>query len=346
MTDFTLSDGVRVHLIGDPHIGRKFGVEQGVPRHRLGERESKQAAHFSAELEADADIIIMVGDLFDNPYVSDLVAVATANAVLAAAERNPDVLYVMFPGNHDLPKNLSAVGAWVSFRKMIENRFDNLKVIEKPTNVCGIAVFPWEYDRRADEQVADLIGSGDVDAAVGHWDLSLFNEKDDHLAPVAELRAAFGEIGIYSGHYHKPGPYSINGVVVHCTGSMEPYTHAEDPEGSLYVTLPLADVLADPESLRNKYVRVVVEPGEEIPELDCLGLTHIRVQDAKTVRDTLCLDDFDWQKILRERIRPLAPAVQEFIKERIHVDDNPEEQCGSGDSPAGQGPGTGDPGQA
>ena len=335
MTDFTLSDGVRVHLIGDPHIGRKFGVEQGVPRHRLGEREAKQAAHFAAELEADADIVVMVGDLFDNPYVPDLVVVATANAVLSAAERNPDVLYVMFPGNHDLPKNLSAVGAWVSFRKMIEDRYDNLKVIEKPTNVCGIAIFPWEYDRRADEQVADLIGSGDVDAAVGHWDLTLFGEKDDHLAPVAELVSAFGDIAVYSGHYHKPGPYQVAGVTVHCTGSMEPYTHGEDPEGNLYVTMTLADVLADPDALKNKYVRVIVEQGEEIPEIDCLGLSHIRLQSETSGRDTLCLDDFDWQKILRERIEPLAPAVQDFIKERIHVDETPEEQRGSSDPAIG-----------
>jgi DNA repair exonuclease SbcCD nuclease subunit len=346
MTDFTLSDGVRVHLVGDPHIGRKFGVEQGVPRHRLGEREAKQAAHFAAELEAEADIIIMVGDLFDNAYVSDLVVVATANAVLAAAERNPDVLYVMFPGNHDLPKNLSAVGAWVSFRKMVEDRFDNLKVIEKPTNVFGIAVFPWEYDRRADEQITDLIGSGDVEAAVGHWDLSLFDEKDDHLAPVSELRAAFGEIDIYSGHYHKPGPYTVKGVTVHCTGSMEPYTHGEDPEGNLYVTLSLADALADPDALKNKYVRVIVDQGEEIPEIDCLGLSHIRLQAEASVRDTLCLDDFDWQKILRERIEPLAAAVQDFIKERIHVDETTEEQRGRGNHAIGQGEGVGDTSEA
>jgi DNA repair exonuclease SbcCD nuclease subunit len=346
VTDFTLSDGVRVHLIGDPHIGRKFGVEQGVPRHRLGERESKQAAHFSAELDSEADIVIVVGDLFDNPYVSDLVVVATANAMLSAAERNPDVLYVVFPGNHDLPKNLSAVGAWVSFRKMIEDRFDNLKVVEKPTNVCGIAIFPWEYDRRADEQVADLVGSGDVDAAVGHWDLSLFDEKDDHLAPVAQLREAFGDIAVYSGHYHKPGPYTINGVTVHCTGSMQPYSHGEDPEGNLYVTMKLADALADPDALRDKYVRVIVEQGEEVPELDCLGLSHIRVQTEAAVRDTLCLDDFDWQKILRACIKPLAPNVQDFIKERIHVDETTEEQLGSGDTAVGQSTSAGDSIQA
>lgn len=317
---------MRIHYIGDPHMGRKFGPEQGVPRHRVGEREANQMAHFISELEADADVIVSVGDLFDNPYVPDAVVVAVANAVISAAERNPDVEYFHMAGNHDLPKNLSAVGAWVSFRKMVEDRLPNLHVVSKPYRYKTLAMFPWEYERTALEQVADLAGE-EVHDAIGHWDLAVFDGKDDHLAPVAALTEAFGaSVKIASGHYHKPGPYTVNGVVVDCTGSMQPYTHGEDPEGRLYVTKPLAEVLADPAAFRNKYVRVIVAEGEEIPEIDCLGLSHLRQKTTAAVRDTLSLDDFNWQKILQECITPLDPRVQSFIKERVHVDEISEEQ--------------------
>jgi len=321
MIDFTTTTGLRVRLIGDPHMGRKFGLDQGVPRHRLGERETRQASQLVQELEADADVVITVGDLFDQAYVTDNVVISTAGIVLSAAERNPDVMYFHMAGNHDLPKTMTTLGSWVAFTKMVEDRFPNLKVITKPLIWKTLALFPWEYGRTSKEQVDDLQPLP-LEAVVGHWDLSVFDGKDDHLAPVCEIVRAFGEnVEIYSGHYHKPGPYTVKGITVHCTGSMQPYTHAEDPEQNLYVTMKLADLLADPASVKHKYVRVLVEPGEEIPEIDCMGLTHIRASKT-TSRPTVSLADFDWQKILRERIAPLAEPVQSFIKARVHVDEH------------------------
>lgn len=314
MNDFHLSNGARVHLIGDPHLGKKF--EEGVPQHRRGERESSQNAAFTAELETPADIIVMVGDLFDNPYVSDAVIVAAARAVLGAAERNPDVLYVMMAGNHDKPRNLTLVGAWHAFREMTQHRLSNLVIVDRPVHLGALAFFPWEWDRRADAQVADLVGALGVEHAIGHWDLAVFDEKDDHLAPVDALRAAFGqEVGLWSGHYHKRGVY-LDGAV-NCTGSMQPYAHGE---GDLYVTLTREEALVATD-LHDKVVRVLLAPGEEMPEIDCLALTHkrVRVDEEDGVESTVSIDDFDFHRIVRERIHDRDPRVRGFIEERMHL---------------------------
>lgn len=330
--DFVLSRGARVHLIGDPHLGKKFGQEQGVLLHRLGERELGQSLQFAAELETDADVIVMIGDLFDNPYVTNAVIVAAARAMLGAAERNPDTLYVAIAGNHDKPRNLTLVGAWHAFREMTQDRLTNLLILDRPAIVGPLAFFPWEWDRRADAQVVEPIadatpdwgtkgwGENDqVEHAIGHWDLSVFDGKDDHLAPVAALAAAFPKlVGVWSGHYHKPGLYPVDGTEVRCTGSMLPYAHGE---GDLYVTLTREEALLR-DDLHDKHVRLLLAPGEDEPDIDCLALTHKRVRpdvEEDGTELTVSVDDFDFHRIVRERIHDRDPIVRGFIEERMSL---------------------------
>lgn len=324
MNDFQLRDGTRVHLIGDPHLGKKFGQEQGVLLHRLGERELGQAMTFATELDAPADIIVMIGDLFDNPYVPDAVIVAAARAMLGAAERNADTLYVAIAGNHDKPRNLTLVGAWHAFREMTQDRLPNLIILDRPAVVGALAFFPWEWDRRADDQVADIDDAVGVEHAIGHWDLSVFDGKDDHLAPIEALRAAFGsDVGLWSGHYHKAGVY-LDGAV-NCTGSMLPYAHGE---GDLYVTLTREEALLR-DDLHDKHVRLLLAPGEDEPDIDCLALTHKRVRpeaEEGLQEDTVSVDDFDFHRIVRERIHDRDPVVRGFIEERMSLNVSAEEQ--------------------
>jgi DNA repair exonuclease SbcCD nuclease subunit len=322
---FVLPDGSRLDVIGDPHLGKKFEV--GVPIHRRGERETKQMQKFRDALEADADVICIVGDLFDHPYVSLGVIDMAAKAILSAAERNSDVTYVVMAGNHDLPRNVAAVGAFHDLEDRLRDRLPNLHIVRKPTVIEQVAFFPWEWDRRADEQVKD-VENEDAYAAVGHWDLALFEGRDDHLAPTRELHGAFGSsIPIISGHYHVAGKYRIKGIEVDCTGSLEPYGHDQDPDQTLYVTQTLSEVLSqDPSVFRDKHLRVRLNPGEELPEIDCLALTHIRVvspsSDSSVRQTTTSIRDFDWNKILKERIEPLDPTVKGFIKERLPYDES------------------------
>jgi hypothetical protein len=329
VTQFQLADGRLVHLIGDPHLGKNFDLN--APRHRQGERATRQMAHFHEELSTSADIIVMVGDLFDHPGVSHGVIMGAASAVGLMAEAWPDKTFVMMAGNHDISRNLSSVGAWTSFTKILQGRSPNLHILREPAYIDGIVFCPWEWGVPAIDQVRNAEDHvwGQVEAVVGHWDLKSYGGDDSHLVPTAQIARQWPDATLWSGHYHVPGDY--NGVT--CTGSMEPYSHGEDPNEVLYVTRSLSQLMGDPEQYRYKNVRVVLREGEEIPQgLDVLSLTHVRVREDDISQVTTSLGTFDWTTRLRARIAKLAEPVQSFIIERM-PDAAPEKQRGSSDPP-------------
>ncbi len=335
---FSLPNGRRVTLIGDPHLGKKFEV--GVPLHRRGEREAMQLESFVSALAQDAEVVVMVGDLFDHPYVSYAALKQASDSVRRAALERPETTFYMLAGNHDVPRNITAIGAFHIFYDMVSDRLPNLWVVKAPIIADGLALFPWEWSMAALDQLPPEPRS-DVYAAIGHWDLKSFGGSDRHLAPVDAIRARFGDVPIYSGHYHIAGDYPVEGGIVHCTGSLQPYAHDQDPAGDLYVTLPRSAVLSRTD-LRDKVLRVLLQPGEDLPVVDCLALTHERLPpavDEGASWSAPMAKTFDWQKTLASKLQPLDPTVRNFITERI-----PDyEQHGRGDQAAGQGPAAGDP---
>jgi DNA repair exonuclease SbcCD nuclease subunit len=316
-----LPSGRKAWLIGDPHLGRKFEV--GVPLHRRGDRERRQMEKFKTELATpDVDYVIMVGDLFDHPHVGYSVVCEAAEAVLAAAKARPKIDFIMMAGNHDVPRNLSVVGAWNAFEHIVVGRCSNLIVLREPVHYLEFALFPWQWGVSAADQVAAALSRSYTQrlVAIGHWDLQSYGGDDSHIAPVAEL-AALGITEFYSGHYHTEGTYPVGDHLVRCTGSMEPYSHGEDPDGEIYVTLTLAE-LADTsaEDLKDKCVRVLLADGEELPtDVDCFALTAKRVKevDDGDVLEQVSLADFDWNHVLAEALEPLEPEVKTFITERL-----------------------------
>lgn len=314
-------------LIGDPHLGKQFEV--GVPLHRRGERERRQMALFRKELNTpNAAMIVMVGDLFDHPYVGYAVVKEAAEVTVEAAEHNPEVTYVFVAGNHDLPRNITRVGAFHAFERMVGNRLPNLHVLRQPRRIGSVVFFPWEWDRTAEEQVEDFVRDIDVRHCVGHWDLKSFGGADAHLAPVDALKAAFPAVeGFWSGHYHEEGDYNLAGDVVYCCGSLEPYSHGEDSEGSVYVTLSRDDVISAADELRDKCVRILLRPGEDVPDIDALSITVERVRYAEAEDTGLCFETLDWGSILAQKLAPLDPIVRAFITERLSTDDSSKEQC-------------------
>ena len=302
-------------LIGDPHLGRKFEV--GVPSHRKGERELEQLALFNQELDEPGDMVVMVGDLFDHPYVPHNVVSAAIAASIAAAMARPDTTFVHLAGNHDVPRKIDATGAFSVFKQACHLRLPNLHVLTKPEIVDKVAFFPWEWDRSALDQVKDL-KYADVKAIIGHWDMASFGGEDLHLAPVAALRDAFGEVPIYSGHYHAARTYTVQGVDIHGVGSLQPYGHAEDPEGLMYVTVDLEDL--DVAAVADKCVRVRLRPGEVLPDgVDCRSIIGQRVAGdaAPESGQEIGLDDFDWAGIVKRALEPLDPGVKAFIEDRL-----------------------------
>ena len=313
---------MRLRLIGDPHITRKF--ERNVPLARRGEREELLFNQFERELnEGDEEMVVMVGDLFEKPICSltDLYRILTM--VLSAAETNPERLFMLMAGNHDRSAQQNDHGAF-DILSLFHLRLPNLFVLTEPAMIGDVAFFPWEWDRNALEQIEFMKGET-FKTAIGHWDLVAYDDMHlDHFCPAQEL-VAMGAETIYSGHWHVAGDYVIEGITVHCTGSMQPMTHAEDPDGNMYVTMTLEEYEdADPETLRNKYVRVIVPAGEEAePLADCLGFKTMREDSPTEPQEAVEVSEFKTSEVVKKAMEKhgVPSEVQLFIKERIDVND-------------------------
>jgi predicted phosphodiesterase len=307
-------------LIGDPHLGRDF--RNGTPLHRRGEREAMQLAQFREELATpDVDLVVMVGDLFDKPFVPLNTIHQAVDAVVEAAQARPGVTFYFLAGNHDKSRQLAIKGAWELFSVAVR-WLSNVVILDQPACHDGIAFYPWQWDRTALEQVEHNHSHG-CKVAIGHWDLISFGGDDSHIAPTDALMAAHGaDVQIFSGHYHEEGIFKVGDVNVLCTGSMQPYTHAEDPNGDLYLTLTTEQLAGiDPDELRNKCVRVILNPGEEMPDVDCLQLTSKKADsEAEEVElGEVGIGAFDLHAVLAEEFagNEVPDQVQGFIKERI-----------------------------
>lgn len=319
-----MSERSRYRLIGDPHITRKF--EFGVPLARRGEREESLFKQFEDELSDKGEqLLIVVGDLFEKPGVNLKDLHRAMLLVLAAAKANPDRKVVIMAGNHDISAQQNDPGGF-DILSLLNGSLPNLIIAHKPLVIDGIALFPWEWSRCAIDQLEVVRGFG-FDVAVGHWDLVSYGDgPNDHLCPAAKL-VEMGCKEIKSGHWHLAGEYDVDGITVTCTGSMQPMTHAEDPDGKLYVTLTLAEYgEIDPAVYKDKYVRVVAAPGEEVvPLQDCLGFKIKRSHDETDISDygEVQIDGFKVADVIAKHMKKheVPEEVGTFIKERLDVDD-------------------------
>lgn len=308
---------LKAWLIGDPHMGRDF--RNGVPLHRRGEREAMQRQQFIDELNTpDVDLVVMVGDLFDKPFVPLPVLSQVINDVLDAARARPDVTFVYMAGNHDRSRQVETQGAWDIFALAV-SWVENIDIVESYAVLDDVAFFPWDWSITAFDQVDQLstTPTPGISAFVGHWDMKDFGGDTSHMAPVAKLKALNPEARIYSGHYHEEKDYEVDGVTVHCTGSLQPYAHGE---GEMYVTLTLEEALAR-EDLHDKCVRIILQPGEVLPEIDCLQLTKkMADRDVEEIDiGEIGIGGFDLHATLALEFQEhqVPDNVQTFIKEKL-----------------------------
>jgi hypothetical protein len=304
-------------LIGDPHFGRDF--RNGTPLHRRGERERMQLEQFRTELTLGETMCVMVGDLFDKPFVPLSAINAAAWAVKEAAEARPHITFVFMAGNHDKSREIGVRGAWEIFELAV-GLIPNVVVLNEPAQMNDVAFFPWQWDVSAAEQVERFVPTGDVHTAIGHWDLRDYGGDTSHLAPVNELLKLNPNINLKSGHYHEEGLFIVEQISVECTGSMQPYTHGEDPNGTMYLTLSLDETLARGD-LHDKCVRVILQPGETLPDIDCLQLTKL-VADREVEEieiGEIGVGGFNMKAVLAEEFEQneVPAPVQTFIGERI-----------------------------
>ena len=316
-----MSERSDFRLIGDPHITRKF--TNNVPLARRGEREQALFDDFKRRLyQGTEKYIIMVGDIFEKPITTIGDLHETMKMLLTAAARQPKRQFLMMCGNHDISPQKDNPGSF-DILVMLNGFFDNLHFVNRPTVVDRIALFPWEWNRTALEQTEE-IEPGSFDVAIGHWDLVAYDEMHmDHFCPANKL-VELGAKEIHSGHWHVAGEYKVEGHTVHCTGSMQPMTHAEDPDGRMYVTMTAEeDEETDKAKLKDKYVRVLADDSDVVePLADCLGFKIQKSVSYEEEYTPVEGDTFDSKEVVKKNLKKheVPEDVGSFIMERIDVD--------------------------
>jgi DNA repair exonuclease SbcCD nuclease subunit len=301
-------------IIGDPHLGREFKAY--VPLDRRGEREEMMFVEFDKQLTTPEKLVICIGDLFDSPRIRFDHALRAIDIIIQHAQSHPDKKYIFIAGNHDISPN-NIIGAF-ELLELATRLVENVYIIRRPTTLCNINFFPWEWGKTALEQLDDIHMW--TDTAVGHWDLVDYGGSTDHLCPADSLKEK-GVKRIVSGHWHLAGTYTVGDTDVECTGSMQPMTHAEDPEGKMYVTLTAEEYEAsDPDSFANKYVRVTGDKGISVtPPPTCLGFKIQTQAKEQEEQERVTLGDFDIDKIIAKQLKAheVPQEVQKEIKEHL-----------------------------
>ena len=312
-------DSRNVALLGDAHMGRPFFA--GVPLDRRGERERMQYEDLARALadSARCRLHVNMGDLFNKAYVPYEDIQRVASLYIDAAERNPGTTYIILAGNHDSGRNKALVSALDLFGSIVA-RCWNIEVVKnQPFVLDDLAFLPWTAHETALELAAKLQGS--FAAVFGHWDV--LNQGPNHV-PVEALAGRVERI--YTGHEHLPGTSRIAGIPVIRTGSMQPYSHGEDPERRLYITLTLPEVqaalAADPGCFRMMCLRIALQPGEMVPEkLDCLqlGTMLIGQDDDAAAPEVASLDGFNMEERFQAALAShnVGPAVREQLEARF-----------------------------
>lgn len=301
--------GKVINFIGDPHMGKKFN---NVPLERKGEREEMQLDKFIEELNKPADITIMVGDLFDVHSVSNNCLNDVYQAIQAAAATNDNREFILMYGNHDISRDNSTVHSFDILRSLltIESNvycYQDVHLFNSKTGV-NILVCPYQPFKTAKEAIAPFT-KYDSDVVVGHWDCISFGD-DHNVVPIDEI-AEIDYTYIVTGHEHTGGDfeckdYSGKTHIVKRTGSMQPYSHGEDPNEELYVTRTVTQVeeelAVNPDAYNDKCLRILLTEGEEAPKLfiPCLQYSVKRVKKEEVSMDINLDETFSFKNIFIE----------------------------------------------
>lgn len=322
-------NGLTVNVCGDVHLGRTFRT--GVPLHRLGDREEMVWEDFEQQLNLEADMTVIMGDLFDKFVVPPEVVLRAYDLLTTAADNGREI--VILRGNHDASRDSNKKSSFDLLRELTWKTSGILCAERAGYHRTGSTVFllcGWSPDVSAHDDVSSLQENkwGEpVAAAFGHWDITQHGEDTHNLIPLDAL-ANLGVGKVFTGHIHKAEAFTRNGMEVHVVGSMQPYAHGEEPDGSmLYMTLTpeqVEDMLAGDEDIfANSNIRILLIDGAEYPrEFNCLSRTFKRTLSGVAKVDeegnpVAAYDTFDLRTMISTTLTEFG--VSEALQSRINT---------------------------
>lgn len=304
-------------FMGDVHLGRRF--IEGVPIDRRGEREEMVWQEFEQQLNAcTTGAHIQVGDLFDGFDVGNEAVLRAAQIYIAASKRLPRCSFYLIRGNHDAARDVGKVSSFALFAELVSYR-PNIGVVMEPlVTPEGFGLLPWDPFRSASSQAEALnfmTNRGQkLSFVVCHCDTKAWNGNDFNVLPFHQLKDITDIV--VTGHEHIKRSFQSNGLSVHVTGSMQPYSHSEDPDHTMYWTGTAAELaLIDP---TNMYIRVKLQPNEDPPPVpNCLGFKTIagEVEDDEAPDIEVSFESFDTTEIFKQILQ--EQGVVEQIRDLV-----------------------------
>lgn len=298
-----------VDVLGDVHLGKKFVT--GVPIEKRGRREGSVWADFEASLlETKARYHVQVGDLFDALTVPNAVVLRAAKAYRHAAHCNPNTKYFVYAGNHDASRTDYIKSSFDVFAKLV-NEVPNIHAMTNVVAMDGLAFIPWHPFISAADLATKILADGKYDVVFGHWDCTSFGGDDHNLIPLEQLAGKTNLV--VTGHEHNAREFDHGDIHVVVTGSMQPYSHAEDPDSEIYVTLTLDELTErQDEDFSNRNVRVVLKEGEVIPaDIDALSVSCKTVtEENKEIDIDVDFDAFDLGDLLNTSLTEIGVTDQ------------------------------------
>lgn len=296
-----VSDSIKIQTIGDVHLGKTF--KTGVPSSKIGIREEMVFKSFEKLMNPTEDSgishTIIMGDLFDKFIVSPQIILKTFESIKSSCSINPTIEYYLLPGNHDFSRDKTKVSSYELLALLLKD-IPNLTVITHTSIIKRLdsmnVIYLDAYNPFHKEIVEEVLVFDDIDSSTniysfGHWD-DITNEFG-HYYPNKELQER--SCTIISGHIHTPKKFTNSGCEYIYTGSLQPYSHAEDPLEELYQTIKydilesLVESSRDEElvKLSSKNVRISCYPGYVFPHsLDCLSLTYLNNLTEESLLET------------------------------------------------------------
>lgn len=314
-----------ITLIGDPHLGRKF--QTGVPMHRRGEREHMQFEDFKAQMLTDINpTLIVMGDLFDK-FIVDYDVIYKTYRILVEANKTGGDIFIL-QGNHDVSRN-SEQKSSLDLLEIMSVHLENIKFVREVDyhttrdggELCMFVPYS-EFSHTRDLVSAELALGAKPVMAFGHWDIESFG--NDHNVVPLDLLAPYCKY-VVTGHIHQPQCYVVdlqgnpidvsnneygNTEQASCqlvvTGSMQPYSFAEDEYQALYATMTLKEYQISIDNFGNdiyhdKCIRLLLKPGEEPPtDVDALQFIYKHVNENLEEVVEAKMEVFSFKEIFEE----------------------------------------------
>lgn len=343
-----------LQAIGDTHLGRVF--KSDIRLERRGEYESLQRDRLdqllntpkNPELDGSNFARFQAGDWFDKPVVSLESILYSKNILEDYAQetfKNPvPVPLVVISGNHDDAKNISDVTAWGLLANMLNNstynrskfvRFVKDSYVLQFKNGEQILFIGWNISKNACEVLIEAKDQGfNPTTVVCHLDkISYGNE--DNVIPY-EFFAHHGIKMVISGHEHKPYYFHDHGMEIIGTGSLLPFSHAEDDGENIYMTFNSLDEFKDYASendVEHKHVRLILDSEDrerilELSDVNSLSLKVVKkgvdlsaIEMSEGEIEQVAIEAYDaksiWKKAVEET--ELKPEAADLVWTQIEL---------------------------